>query len=57
MRAMIDAASRRGLKQMEGFVLAVNQPMLRLASRMGFTVSRDPEDPSVRLCRLALQSP
>lgn len=57
MRAIIDAASRRGLKEMEGFILAVNQPMLRLASRMGFAVSRDPEDPSVRLCCLQLQSP
>lgn len=56
MHAIIDAAGRRGLKEMEGFILAVNQPMLRLASRMGFTVSRDPEDPSVRQCRLALKS-
>jgi acetyltransferase len=57
MRAIIDAAGRRGLKEMEGFVLSVNQPMLRLASRMGFELSRDPEDPSVRLCRLKLRSP
>ncbi|HWS28270.1 MAG TPA: GNAT family N-acetyltransferase [Xanthomonadales bacterium] len=57
MRAIIDAASRRGLKEMEGFVLAANQPMLRLASRMGFTIARDPEDASVRLCHLQLQNP
>ena len=57
MTALIESAKKRGLREMEGFVLATNQPMLRLASRMGFTVSRDPEDPSVRLCRLALQSP
>jgi RimJ/RimL family protein N-acetyltransferase len=57
MRAIIDAARRRGLREMEGFVLAVNQPMLRLASRLGFTISRDPEDASVRFCRLQLQSP
>ncbi len=54
MRAIIDTARRRGLKEMEGFVLAANQPMLRLARRMGFTVSRDPEDSSVRICRLPL---
>ncbi len=55
MCAIIDAASRRGLKEMEGFILAVNQPMLALARRMGFSVAGDPEDPSVRICRLPLQ--
>jgi hypothetical protein len=39
---------------MEGFVLAVNQPMLRLARRLGFSVSPDPDDPSLRICRLRL---
>ena len=57
MTALIDTARRRGLKEMEGFVLSANQPMLRLASRMGFTVSRDPEDSSVRICRLRLAPP
>lgn len=56
MRAIIDTARRRGLQEMEGFVLAMNQPMLRLASRMGFKVSRDPQDPSVRLCSLVLKT-
>lgn len=55
MQSIIDAARRRGLKQMEGFILAANQPMLALARRMGFTVAPDPEDPSVRICRLPLQ--
>ena len=54
MRVMIEAASRRGLKAMEGFVLAVNQPMLRLASRLGFSIARDPDDPSTRICTLTL---
>jgi len=54
MTALIDAAKRRGLKEMEGFVLAANKPMLRLAARLGFTVSIDPDDPSVRVCRLRL---
>jgi len=39
---------------MEGFVLAVNQPMLRLARRLGFTIAHDPEDALVRLCSLHL---
>ena len=54
MTALIDAAKRRGLKEMEGFVLAANKPMLRLAARVGFSVSRDPDDRSVRICRLRL---
>lgn len=54
MRVLIDATSRRGLKQMEGFVLAENQPMLRLAKRLGFTIAPDPEDRAIRICRLQL---
>jgi RimJ/RimL family protein N-acetyltransferase len=54
MTALIAAAKRRGLTEMEGFVLAANKPMLRLAARLGFTNSRDPDDPTVRICRLRL---
>jgi acetyltransferase len=54
MTALIEAARRRGLREMVGFVLAENQPMLRLASRLGFDVARDPDDHAVRICRLAL---
>jgi len=54
MTALIDAAKRRGLREMEGFVLTANKPMLRLAARVGFSVAADPDDPSVRICRLRL---
>ena len=54
MTALIDAARRRGLKRMEGFVLAENRPMLRLARRMGFEIARDPDDGTIRLCGLDL---
>ncbi|WP_291993091.1 GNAT family N-acetyltransferase [Candidatus Accumulibacter sp. ACC003] len=57
MSALIAAARARGLVEMEGFVLRVNAPMLRLASRLGFTVAPDPDDPSVAICRLQLDSP
>jgi RimJ/RimL family protein N-acetyltransferase len=56
MRALIDSARRRGLAQMEGFVLAANQPMLRLARRLGFGIAPDPDDASVRVCRLPLRA-
>jgi len=54
MTALIDTARRRGLKEMEGFVLAANQPMLQLAARLGFSIFADPEDRTVRICRLGL---
>lgn len=54
MTTLIETARQRGIGEMEGFVLAVNQPMLRLAARLGFSIAPDPEDASVRLCRLRL---
>ena len=57
MRTLIDEAARRGMREMEGFVLATNQSMLRLASRLGFSIARDPDDATVRLCHLTLAAP
>jgi RimJ/RimL family protein N-acetyltransferase len=54
MNALIDAARWQGMKEMDGFVLAVNQPMLRLARRLGFSIGPDPDDASVRICHLQL---
>lgn len=54
MRTLIAAATQRGLQRMEGFVLAENEPMLRLARRLGFSVTMDPEDRNVCICRLQL---
>ena len=42
---------------MEGFVLARNQSMLRLARRLGFQIESDPDDPTVRICRMNLDRP
>ena len=57
MTALIDEAKRRGLKEMEGFVLSNNQAMLRLAKRLGFKIASEPGDPTVRHCRMTLGSP
>lgn len=54
MTALIQAAKRRGICELNGFVLAQNQPMLRLARRLGFSIAPDPDDGSVRICRLRL---
>ena len=57
MRALIQGAGTRGLKRMEGFVLAENDRMLALARRLGFTVQTDPQDATVMIVRLDLTAP
>ena len=54
MTALIGMATRRGLREMGGFVLAENTSMLHLARGLGFDVAPDPDDASVRICRLRL---
>lgn len=44
MEAIIHAARGRGLKTMEGLVLAANAPMLRFSHGLGFGASAVPED-------------
>ena len=57
MRTLIDEATRRGMREMEGFVLATNRSMLRLATRLGFSIARDRDDASIHVCRLKLTAP
>lgn len=45
MAALMDAARARGLKTMEGFVLASNHKMLKFARQLGFALHRDISDP------------
>ncbi|MGZ5113153.1 MAG: bifunctional acetate--CoA ligase family protein/GNAT family N-acetyltransferase [Usitatibacter sp.] len=54
MRRLIEVAQARGLKSMVGFVLASNEPMLRLCAELGFVAAIDAEDPMVRHVTLAL---
>lgn len=56
LRVLIREASRRGLHEMEGHVLADNQAMLRLARTMGFLID-DTEEAGIKMVRLALPSP
>jgi len=49
MQALMDAARDHGLTKMEGSVLKDNAPMLKLMKELGFTSSRDPDDPGVVL--------
>jgi len=54
LRELISAARARGLKEMDGYVLAGNRGMLDLARRLGFTRRSDPNDPAVTIVRLPL---
>ena len=44
MRSLIDWAARRGFRRIVGTVLASNEPMLKLATALGFRTERDPND-------------
>lgn len=56
LRTLIQDASKRGLKRMQGYVLAENRSMLDLARRLHFEVGASAEGPSVKLVRLDLGS-
>jgi acetyltransferase len=56
MKALISSARARGLRRMEGYVLASNRAMLDFARRFGFEITPSSEDPTVRLVRLNLIS-
>jgi len=52
MLALINAARSRGLRRMEGYVLARNHKMLKFARQLGFTVhARPPGDDTVMVER------
>jgi acetyltransferase len=44
MNRLIDVARRRGIAEIIGDVLHENEPMLKLARRLGFTLANHPED-------------
>ena len=54
---LIREAVRRGLRQMEGHVLADNRAMLKLARAHGFMIDDKIEEAGVKLVTLDLPSP
>ena len=48
MNALIEAARQRGVKRMEGEVLANNQNMLKLTENLGFSHHTNSDDPGIR---------
>ncbi len=55
MGILIETARDRSLKYMNGVFLAENERMLRFVQNLGFILSNDPEDNTVKLGVLALQ--
>jgi acetyltransferase len=49
MNALIREAKARGLKRIEGYVLAANARMLDFCRGLGFAVAASPDDPTVRV--------
>ncbi len=54
MAALMDAARSKGLKVMEGEVLKNNRNMLKLVTRLGFSIETSPEDDSIKCVRKEL---
>ena len=57
MQMLIERAKKRGFLRLMGVVLAVNAPMLRLASSLGFHAKRDPDDLEQVIVTLQLREP
>ncbi|HET7764232.1 MAG TPA: bifunctional acetate--CoA ligase family protein/GNAT family N-acetyltransferase [Burkholderiales bacterium] len=57
LETLISVARSRGLEVMVGHILAANEPMLSLCTKLGFRISDHPEDSTVRRAILDLASP
>ncbi len=55
MGVLIETARNRGLKYMNGVFLSSNERMLKFVQNLGFVLSNDPEDNTVKLGVLSLQ--
>jgi acetyltransferase len=54
MEHLMRTAHARGLRRMEGEVISRNRPMLKLMTRLGFSVRPNPDDPEIQLVARAL---
>ena len=57
MRALLEAATDKGLRQMQGVVLRANRAMLGLMRHLGFQITPDPDDPTLWLVAKDLIEP
>jgi acetyltransferase len=56
LETLLEHARAAGIGEMTGIVLATNAPMLRLVSSMGFSVSAEPGDATLRRIRRPLNT-
>jgi acetyltransferase len=54
LETLIEIARSRGLRWMIGNVLATNEPMLRLARKLGFAITGNPDDATTKRVTLRL---
>lgn len=54
LQILIETATAQGFRCMEGYVLAVNTPMRRLAKGLGFVDTQYPDDATLRVVKLSL---
>jgi acetyltransferase len=57
MQALMANARSVGLESMEGFLLSTNQPMLKLARFLGFSLEISKDDPTQMTARKDLLAP
>ena len=57
MQALMDCAAARGLRRIEGQVMAANRGMLQLMERLGFSRRVDPDDSALVLVERELTAP
>jgi acetyltransferase len=57
LEILIDVARARGLKTMIGHILSMNQPMIKLCEKLGFTISDVRDDPTTKRATLELEPP
>jgi len=54
MTRLINIARQRGIRELVGEVLRENESMLRMCRELGFTITREPRDPTMILVRKQL---
>ena len=54
LQRLAEIARRRGVRRLYGDILSINRPMLGLVQKLGFVLSRNPDDPALTRATLAL---
>jgi acetyltransferase len=55
LQRLADIARQRGVRQLYGDILSINRPMLGLVQKLGFVLSRNPDDPALTRATLEIK--